>query len=269
MPKALQVVTGRTTNPGATITALTVNTQDSFTVRNAIQGSNIQLVDMWAQEGTVGIFRIRSPLMHDSGQSLRMRTVKTCTPLMPYELIQPLQPQDVLTVELSGGGAEVDVGSYLVYYADQPGANARLATWEQIAPLVVNTVGIELNLTTGATAGQYGGSAALNANFDILQRTKDYALLGYLCDTSIATVGLAGPDTSNLRVGGPGVADPFVTREWFMWNSQRYGLPMIPIINAANVGATTVDLAAVQTATAVNVTMIFAELNIAGGTLAT
>lgn len=269
MPRALQVVSGRVTNPGATITALTANTGDTFTVKAAREGSRVQLVDMWSQEATVGVFRIRSPLMHDSGQALRMRVVSTCQPLLPYELVQPLEAMDVLTVELSGGGAETDVGAFLVYYEQLGGADGRFASWEQIAPLVVDTVGIECNLTTGATVGQYGGSQAINANFDILQRNKDYALLGYLCDTSVGVVGFQGPDTGNLRVGGPGVANPIITRDWFVINSQRLGIPMIPILNAANVGATTIDLVHTAAGATVNVTLIFAELNIGAGQLAT
>lgn len=269
MGKALQVVSGRTTNPGATITALTVNTLDSFAVKNAQLGSVVQLLNIWAQEATVGVVRVRSPLMHDQQQALRLRVTKSAEPLLPYEEIQPLEPQDVVTFELSGGGAEVDCASMLVYYASLGGADARLATWDAIAPLIVNTVGIETNLTTGATAGQYGGSSALNANFDILQRTKDYALLGYLVDTTVCTVGFTGPDTGNLRLGGPGIAEPIITRTWFVDLAQQYGLPLIPIFNAANIGATLIDLVATQTATAINVTAILAELNIAGGTLAT
>lgn len=269
MGKALQVVSGRVTNPGATITALTVDAGDSFAVKNANAGSVLQLLNVWAQEATVGIARVRSPLMHDQGQSLRLRVTKSAEPLLPYEEIQPLYAQDVLIFELSGGGAETDCASILAYYSDLGGAQARLATWEQIAPLIANTVGVEANMTTGATAGQYGGSQTLNANFDILQRTKDYALLGYLCDTTVCTVGFTGPDTGNLRLGGPGIAEPIITRTWFIDLAQRYGLPLIPIINAANIGATLIDLVATQTATAVNVTAILAELNAAGGTLAT
>lgn len=268
MGKALQIVSGRVTNPGATITALTADTLDTFAVKNANAGSQIQLLNIWAQEATVAVVRVRSPLMHDQGQALRLRVTKSAEPLLPYEMIQPLYAQDVLTFELSGGGAEVDCASFLAYYSDLGGASARLATWESIAPLVLNTVGLETNLTTGGTAGQYGGSAAINTNFDILQRTRDYALLGYLCDTTVCTVGFTGPDTGNLRVGGPGIAEPIITRTWFVDLAQRYGLPLIPIINAANVGATLIDLVATQTATAVNVTAILAELNVAGGSLA-
>lgn len=269
MGKALQVVTGRVTNPSSTITALTANTGDSFQVKAANPAAKSVLVDMWAEEGTVGIFRIRSPLLHDAAQALRMRVTLSANPLLPYEMIQPLQPQDLLVVELSGGGSEIDVGAYLVYYEDLPGANARLASWDAVAPLIVNTVGLEQQLTSGGTGGQYGGSQAINTNFDILQRNKDYALLGYLCDTIAAVVGVTGPDTGNLRVAGPGVVDPKITREWFAWNAQRTGLPLIPIINAANVGATTIDLAKVATGTGVNVTLILAELNVAAGSFAT
>lgn len=269
MGKALIANTGRVTNPGSTITALTANTGDTFTVRAATPGSRVQLLDMWAEEGTVGIFRIRSPLLHDQSQALRMRVTLSANPLLPYEMVQPLQPQDVLTVELSGGGGEIDVGSYLTYYEDLPGASARLATWDQIAPLITDTVGLEQQLTSGGTGGQYGGSQAINTNFDILNRTRDYALLGYLCDTVAAVVGITGPDTGNWRVAGPGVVDPKITREWYVWNSVRTGLPLIPIINAANVGATLIDLAKVATGAAVNVTLILAELNVAGGQLAT
>lgn len=267
MPKGLQVVTGRITNPGATITALTANTGDSFQVKNAQQGSVVQLLNVWAQEATVGVVRVRSPLMHDAAQAVRLRVTKSGEPLLPYQETQPLQPQDVLTYELSGGGAETDVSTMLLWYSDLGGATARLASWEQIAPLILNTVGLEQTLTTGGTAGQYGGSQPINTNFDILQRTRDYALLGYLCDTTVCTVGLTGPDTSNLRVGGPGIAEPIITRNWFVDLSRTTGLPLIPVINAANVGATIVDLAATQTGTAVNVSLIFAELNAAGGSL--
>lgn len=269
MAKALQVVTGRVTNPGATITALVANSGDSFQVKSFRDGSRAYLLDMWAEEGTVGIFRITSPLLHDQSQALRMRVTLTANPLLPYETNQPLEANDLLTVALSGGGAEIDVGAYLVYYENLGGADARLATWEMIAPLIVNVVGLENQLTSGGTGGQYGGSQAINTNFDILQRNKDYALLGYLCDTVAAVVGITGPDTGNIRVGGPGTVDPKITREWFVFNSQRTGLPMIPIINASNVGATLIDLAKVATGTAVNVTLILAELNVQAGSLQT
>lgn len=265
MGKALQVVSGRVTNPGATITVLTANTGDSFAVRNASVGSDIWLEEAWAQEATVGVMRIRSNLLHDNSQGIRLRVAQSAKPLLPIWQEQPLQAQDLLTVELSGGAAETDVGAFLVYYSDLPGANARLATWEEIEARIVDTMGAELTMTSGATVGQYGGSQAVNANFDTFQRNRDYALLGYLVDTSVGVVGITGPDTGNIRVGGPGNVDPIVTRSWFCDLAKFSGRPHIPIINASNIAATTADLVHTAAGAAVNVTLIFGLLSGAGG----
>jgi hypothetical protein len=264
MGKALQVVSGRASNPSSTFTGLTANTGDSFTVRN-FTGGAAYLVEAWAQEGTVGTLRVRSSLLHDNAQGIRLRVQASARPLLPYEADQPLTAQDLLTVELTGGAAETDVGALLLYYQDLPGAAARLASWQEIQPRIVDLAGVESNLTTGGTAGQYGGSAALNANFDVLQRNRDYAILGYLVDTTVGVVGWQGPDTSNLRVGGPGIADPDVTSDWFVQLDRANPDPMIPVFNSANVGATTIDLVHTATGTTVNVTTIVALLSGAGG----
>ena len=51
------------------------------------------------------MLRIRSPQLHDVAQSIRVRTSTTVArPLLPYINKQRLRPQDVLTVEGSGGG---------------------------------------------------------------------------------------------------------------------------------------------------------------------
>lgn len=264
MPRAMQIVSGRTTNPGATITALTVNTGDSFAVRNFVSGQ-AYIAELWAQEGTVGVIRVRSSLLHDNAQGIRERVTLTARPLLPYEANQYLQAQDTLTFELSGGGAETDVGAMLLYYQDLPGAAARFATWAEVEARIEDIMAVELNMTTGGTVGQYGGSQALNANFDTFQRNRDYAILGYLCDTTVGVVGITGPDTSNLRVGGPGPADPIVTRQWFVELDRRNADPMIPIFNSANVAATTVDLVHTAAGATVNVSVICALLSGAGG----
>ncbi len=87
-----------------------------------------------------------------------------------------------------------------------------------------------------------------------------YALLGYVCDARVCSVGITGPDTGNLRVGGPGELAPDVTSEWFVDLSVRTGKPHIPVLNAANIAGTTFDVASTATAAAVNVSLIFAEL---------
>lgn len=261
MGKGYQVVTGRVTNPGATVTALTVNTADSFTVRNAIQGSAVRLEQAWAQEATPGVLRFTSNLLHDAVQGIRIRVGTTIRPLFPFAAEEVLQPQDALTVALSGGGAETDMASFILYYDDLPGLEQILRSWEEIEARVEHIVTVENALTTGGTAGQYGGSAAFNASFDLLKKNRYYAILGYTTDVSVGTVGITGVATSNFRIGGPGSADPIITREWFIWLSQQTGRPHIPVINSADVPSYTVDVAATQTATGVNVTWILALLS--------
>lgn len=262
MGKALQVVSGRVTNPGATITALTVNTGDSFTVRSFPFGSTAYIDEVWAQGATAGVVRVRSPRLHDVSQAIRERFIAAAPrPLLPEVLRQPLYPQDLLTFEMSGGGAETDLAAMLLYYDDLPGIAARLYTWPEVQARIVNVAGMEQAFTTSATAGDYGGSQALNADFDTFKRNVDYAILGYLTDTSVGIIGITGPDTGNLRVGGPGTTESIVTREWFVDIARDTGEAYIPVINAANVGATNIDAAHTTASVAINVTVIMAELS--------
>ncbi len=262
MGQALQVISGRVVNPGATITALTVNTNDSFTVRAFEPGSRAGIIQAWAQEGTAGVYRIRSPLLHDPTQGIRTRVVTAAArPLLPYETFQPLEAQDALTVELSGGAAETDFAAFLVFYENLRGVAARLATWDQLQPHVVNIDSAEAAFTTGATAGQYGGSTALNATFDLWHRSSNYAILGYLVDTAVGLIGFTGIDTGNLRVAGPGSTEAWITADWFVELSKQSGLPTIPVINAANIGGTNIDAAHTTASVAINVSVIVAELD--------
>lgn len=258
---AVQVLTGRVTNAGATPTAVTMNSGDSNTVRSTEGGGNVLLDQVWSQNAAGGIARVRSPRLHDSAQGIRLRVPPaTVKPLLPMQSRQVLYSQDQLTIELTGGASETDVLALLLYYENLPGINANLGTWEQVAPRIVNYHGVECNLTTSATAGQYGGAQTLSANFNTLKRNEMYAILGYTLDAECSVVGLTGPDIGNLRIGGPGVVDPYVTAGWFADMSQLTGKPYIPMIQSANVENTIVDIAATATAASRNVTWILAEL---------
>lgn len=261
MGRALQVLTGRVTNPGATITAVTMNTGDSNVIRNTSLQSPVNIISAWAMGATAGLIRVRSPLLHDALQGIRLRyNANNPDPLFAEELQQMVLPQDTLTLEMTGGGAETDMFSLLVEYDDLSGVAAQLVTWEQIAGQIESYSGVECNLTSGATAAQYGGSQALNANFDLFKRNRYYAIVGYLTDTAFGTLGLSGSDLGNLRVGGPGSIRNELTSGWFVDLARRDNAPRIPVINSANVAGVNVDLATPATATAINVTFICALL---------
>jgi len=261
MGAALQVISGRVTNPGATITPTTPATGDTFQVQNFDTPASAKMLQAWALGATAGIMSIHSPYLHDNIQGIRAKVLAAqSAPLLNDWADQPLRAQDVLIAALSGGGAETDGLSFLNYYTDLPGANARLYSWDEIKPRVRNLLGNEVTITTGGTVGDYGGGVAVNANFDLLKANTDYAILGYDCDTMVQTVGVRGPDTSNFRVGGPGPNARIETREWFVRMAEREQLPLIPVFNAANKGATIIDLIHNAAAATVVVELLLAEL---------
>lgn len=261
MGKALQVVSGFATNPGATITALTPSSGDSFTVPTFDPSSKARALRVWAENAAGGIIRLRSPRLHDPAQGLRLRLpAGNQVQLVGGPEMQPLYPADPLTVEMSGGAAEVDVLSYLLYYDNLPGIDAPLVGWNEIKDRITNIAGVELNLTSGATAGQYGGARTLNQDFQNLRAGERYALLGYTVSSAFCTLRIVGPDTGKVGVAGPGSTNTWDTATWFVDLANATGLPCIPVIQANNAGGTVIDM--IDTATAVNrpVTLLLGEL---------
>lgn len=236
---AMEVVGGRVTNPGATLTALTPNTGSSFSVRNTGLGTKVFLEGIWAKEATAGVVRVRSPRLHDNVQGLRYQVAAASA----FNLIGDyprtiLIPQDNLTFELSGGAAETDVASILLQYEDLPGSNGQWGSWEQILPRIVDLVTNEVAVTGATTLGDWSAGTALNATFDLLKANTLYAVLGYVAQNSVCSIALQGPDTGGLKVGGPGNTNVLETREWFKRLDGSSDIPSIPIINSANKGGT-------------------------------
>jgi hypothetical protein len=263
MGQALEVIAGRVTAPGAALTALTANTGSSFTVRNTPPNIDIRLISMWSFNNVAGVFRVISPRLHDNVQGIRMQANGAPTPpMIPMRPLQKLYPQDVLAPALSGSavGGEIELGFLLVYYQDLPGVAARLIDVPSLMNRGVNIVGVEVDLTPGAT-GDWSGAKALNANFDLLKANTDYAVLGATFSAAAGAIGITSPDTGNLRIPIPAeVAFPFVAEEWFPRLSRDAGIPLIPVLNSANKAGTTIDCATDDEAVAVNVSLILVEL---------
>jgi hypothetical protein len=262
---AMQVINGTAVNPSSTITALTPNTGDSYTVRNTAQGTPINWIQAWAYTTTNLLFRVRSPLMHDQAQNQRLKpTASQPYPLMSGAMIQALQPQDNIIAEITGGTSETDAAAMLLYYDNLPGTAARLHSPAEVLPLVQNLTTVEVDLTSSSTAGAYSPTVALNGTFDTLKRNYDYAILGYECPTVGVSLGITGVDTGNLRVGGPLSALSFLTKNWFVDLSNMTGKPCIPIINSANVAGVNLDVVAIATSTAYQVGVVMAQLGPTG-----
>lgn len=261
MGMGFEVVTGRVTNPGAALTAMTPNTGDSFNVKYFTPAAGAQLEDVWGQGAAAQVIRVRSAKFHDAANGVRVATVAGVTrSLLSEEAVQPLFPTDNLTVETTGGAAEVDDAALLIYYRDLPGQDARLVTWEEISGRIKNLVSIERDITLGGTAGDYQGAAAIDAQFNVLKAETDYAILGYLVTTQCLAVGVRGPDLGNFRMGGPGATEAIETRDFFVDLSRRYGYPHIPVFNSNNKGGTFVDIASTAAAGTIIVIFNLAEL---------
>lgn len=260
MGLAMEIITGKATNP-ASYTALTMATGDSATVRNFPNPDSAFFLQAWGLGATAGNFRVRSPRMHDNVQGIKGSfAAATPVPMFCNQMSETLYPQDNLTIEIIDAGTETDMASMLMYYQDLPGTQARLYRWSELQSRVVHLMGTEVDITTGGTAGDYGGATAINATFDQFKANTDYAILGYVTNTAMLSVGVRSADFGNLRVGGPGTNNKIDTRNWFTNLSEKTGLAAIPVFNAANKSNTLVDVVHNATGTAVTVTFLCAQL---------
>jgi len=262
MGRAIEVVGGHVTNVSTTITAMTANTGNSFTVRNFSDPARAWLDGLWAQAATAGVIRVRSPKLHDFTQGIRFTDVAAVSrTLIPEGLSQMLYAQDNLTFEMSGGASETDAGAMLIYYEDLPGVDARLATWDQVASRILFVLTVEVSVTNPTTAGDWSAGTAINATFDLLKANTDYAILGYQAASAVGAVAVVGPDLGNLRAGGPGTTESIETRSWFKRLSQNTGRPYIPIINSANKAGTNAAVIHTTASGSTTVDLVMAQLS--------
>lgn len=247
MGRALECVAGFATNPGATFTTLTPSTGQSFTVRGTDISKGTWLLSEWAFNASVGELRIRSPRLHDFFSGIRNRITAAFSMPPNFSPVgdsyaQRLYAQDNLTVELTGGGAEIDTAALLIGYEDLGGVAGRFIDLPTLLKIGLNVVTIEVTVTAVAT-GNFGGAVAINSSIDNLIANTDYALIGGVTDTRGDAIGVTGVDFGNLRVGFP--AEPSVrnlTANWFIQLADSFSGAWIPVFNSANKTQTTVDV---------------------------
>lgn len=267
MGVGIEVISGGATAPGATLTAWTVCPGNSLQVRSADITKRPYLVSMWANNQVAGVLRVRSPRLHDFVQGIRFRiSASDSEPLFPNSgdggFTQFLIPQDTLTVEQSGSAVagQIEAGSLLLYYPDLPGINGRFIDWPTLQKNGINIIGQEVSVTTGTTVA-YTGQVAINSTNDNFKANTDYALLGAIVDTRVATVRIQGVDVGNLGLGIPGEpTQRHVGSNWFMRLALSTGLPCIPVFNSANKTGILVDALGNQAAITTVITFMMVEL---------
>ena len=250
--------------------ALTANANQSFTVRSFQPGSLCELEDIWgAAPAHPYLFSLKSPRMHDdvrgilvAGNPLSHDGSANFNPqtLIPGAITQKLYSTDVLSVTVNGTASDAFVGVFNVRYTDLDGVNAHLVSWDQIANIDGNYMGLEVQPAASGTVGIFGTPVALNSVQSTLKANTYYALCGYQCSIPVTAVVVNGVDLGNLNVGGPGSWDISDTGDFFIRQSKSYNTKAIPVINSNNQGGTTVAVADAYASTHPNVTLIFKEL---------
>lgn len=260
MPNAVQTIAGYYTAAAAGTGAAVAAAGDSFTVPSFSLSSKAYIEAVFADGASTDFIRIRSPRLHDANQGLRLRVGGvTLRNLIPPGMNEVLYPSDTPIVEIdetaaATGGILLDYG-----FDDLAGVAPRLASWAEIQPRIVHVMGCAVDVTSGAI-GTWGASAALNSKFDNFEAGADYALLGYQCSVPCLGIAVTGKDTGNLKVGGPGSDDPLVTTRYFIDKSEDTGRPRIPVIAADNRGSTVLQNIDVAAATAIEVSLLLAQL---------
>jgi hypothetical protein len=269
---ALEIITAQFTAAAVAGSIATPAAGDSFQVKNSPLGT--QLIQTWAvhQTGAAGAPRdtIRSPRMHDNTNGIRLMNISTAQaanigvarPQLPYGISEPLVSQDTLTVLLQGTAVAGDIESrsMLFYYPALPGCDQHLIDYITYQEKAVHVLTCEVGAIVAGTAGGYSTPTAITAAFALLKANTNYAVLGITTSLLQTTVTLRGTDTANLRVGVPGSLDPTINGGFFLDLAKAFGLPMIPVINAANAGGTFVELVNDENAASPIATLVLAEL---------
>jgi hypothetical protein len=259
----LEHISGHIANV-ASLTNLTMNTGDSLNVRSFDNSKQAWLLNTWAFVTAAGFSEVHSPRMHDNVHSLRFRVAASQPqPLLPLQTMQRVYPVDTLTVQLAGDATagRLQPQSLLLYYQDVPGLASRLMAPKDVWQRAVNMFSVETTITLAVT-GDYSTGVAINANNDQFIANTDYAIVGYVVDTSVQSVHWRGADIGNVRVGGPGPNNlVHLTSGWFLRISDETGLPLVPVINSQNKGGVIMDALMSQAGGTLNVSTVMVQLS--------
>lgn len=246
---------------GPVLTAVPAGAGSTFTVRNAPLSSNVYLIDAWSKSAAVGQVRITSPNLVPVANGIRVQIPTGLADfLLPRSQQQALIPQDILTVSALGTAANVNGVALQSYYQDLGPNGMQLKAPGDINGNYEFIFGWPVAAAAAAVAGNQG-LTNITTTVDSSDANKWYAVLGYQVDTLVLAVGISGIDTSQLFAGGPGDTAGFRTNGYFQDLYADLAQPCIPCFNAANKGNTNVVVVDNAANTAVNVTLILAQMN--------
>jgi hypothetical protein len=262
MGVAIDTILVDVNNPGATFTAATVvaGNADTLTIRNFPQQNSAKLVDVIRRHATAGGTRIISPLMHDNVTGLTWYSTENPSILaMPDYFGQPVQPGDVLSVQVTGGTAAHCSVGLVVHYDNLTGANANLWMLGDIRNSIKSLKPMTVAVTASGTIGQWSDTL-ITATESQLHASSYYAVLGYGTDAALGLVGFKSQSTGNFRICGPGSTNLEDTTDYFVQKGEAWGIPYIPVFSGQDRGACYVSVADNGASTTANITLVLAEL---------
>lgn len=259
---AIDTISGvATIGAGPVFTAVTMATGDSLTLRDFPPTSSAYIMDAVFAGPHAGQLRVRSPRLHDSTTGIIISTGEDpSTDIWPDGVLQPIYPADQLTVELNGTAADVDGFALMLYYAQASGLAARLHSWDEVRPLIKNVKPFVTAITNSGTAGIWTDTVITTTD-NQLHADADYAVLGMTTSAAMIAMGIKGQDTGNLRAGVPATTTTIETQDYFLRQTLRSGIPMIPIIAANNRGSIYVSTIDDTVSSTANVTVWLAEMS--------
>jgi hypothetical protein len=229
-------------------------------VRNFPAVNPAMLVDVVRRHATSGAVRVVSPLLHDNVTGLTFYTSENPGLMtLPNYFGQPLQPGDLLSVQVTGSTtAQCQVG-LVIHYNNLTGAQANLWSLNEVMNGIKAIKAMTVAVTASGTVGLWADTL-ITATESQLHATSFYAVLGYGTDTALGMIGVKSQATGNLRICGPGTTNFEDTGQYFALKSSDWNIPYIPIFNGQDRGAVYVSVADNAASTTANVTLYLAEM---------
>lgn len=252
---------------------LSANSGDSLSVAN-FENGGAKMLEAWGNDSTsvaeVEFIYTRPKSTHDQSHGFRAQIASKLAgsagkvgaqEFLPGNVVINLFKSDTPTISVTGTAADNVLVSWNTLYDDLPGAAGTFISPSQAASMQVSTLGIFVNAAGSGTAGAYGTSRAFNADDARLHANTWYAIIGYTMQVPVTTVSLLGPDWGGQRIGGPGDPLTFRTASWFLDQSTKWGLPLVPCFNSNNVGNVLVSIADANASTTPTLDFVLYELS--------
>jgi hypothetical protein len=242
------------TTGGTFADTLTANSGDSLVVANYSANadqSGARVTEMWGIDSDsvaeVAVTLTRQQSVNDQSRGVRFNipalipggaaVVGSHTFLGGLTTI-PLYTQDTFAFTCTTTAADDVVVSWNTLYDDLPGSQAVFASWDQVKALRYTTIGLACNPVASGTPGLYGTARAINADDTRMIANTWYAILGITVQTVATTIAFQGPDWGGWKLGCPAGALTTDSSSYFVDQTLKWGVPLIPCFNSANAGNT-------------------------------